>query len=150
MTPWTAQTIRLLATLMIAVVPAADSALAAQAQGEVFRDREVCPEMVVLPSASFVIGAPDSEAGRWKDEGPQQQVTIDHEFAVGVYEVTCEESSACMRARGCAGHELDDRGWGRGRRPVINVSWNDAWPYADWLADRTGEEYRVLSEAEWE
>ena len=146
MTPWTAKAIRPLSILMIAVVPAAEGALAAQAPGEVFRDCEVCPEMVVLPSGSFVTGAPDSEAGRWKNEGPQQRVTIDDAFAVGDYEVTCEEWTACARER--AGHACDDTGWGRG--PVINVSWNDAWRYADWLTERTGEEYRLLSEAECE
>ena len=82
-------------------------------------------------------------------EGPQHRVTIDHPFAVGVYEVTFEEWDACVRAGGCRGHEPDDEGWGRGRRPAIGVSWDDAWAYADWLTDQTGQEYRVLSEAEW-
>ena len=150
MTPWTTQATRLLSIVMIAVASASESTLVAQLPGEVFRDCDVCPEMVVLPSGSFVIGAPDSEVGRWKNEGPQQQVTIDYAFAVGIYEVTFEEWSACVRSRGCAGHEPDDRGWGRGRRPVINVSWNDAWRYAYWITERTGEEYRLLSEAEWE
>lgn len=150
MTPWTAKAIKPLPILMIGVMLAAESALAAQAPGEVLRDCDVCPEMVVLPSGSFVTGAPDSEAGRWKHEEPQQQVTIDDAFAVGIYEVTFEEWNACVRARGRDGHEPDDRGWGRGRRPVINVSWNDAWRYADCLTERTGEEYRLLSEAERE
>ena len=147
---WAAKAIRPLPRLMIAVVPAPEGALAAQAPGDVFRDCEVCPEMVVLPSGSFVIGAPDSEAGRWRNQGPQQQVTVDHAFAVGIYEVTFEEWHACVRASGCDAHEPDGRGWGRGRRPVINVRWNDAWRYADWLTGLTGEEYRLLSEAEWE
>lgn len=111
MTPWAAKAIRPLSILVIAVVLAAEGALAAQAPGEVFRDCDVCPEMAVVPSGSFVIGAPDSEVGRWKNEGSQQQVTIDYAFAVGVYEVTFEEWNACSRARGCAGHEPDDRGW---------------------------------------
>ena len=69
---------------------------------------------------------------------------------MGVYEVTFEEWDACVRGGGCEGYEPDDRGWGRGRRPVINVSWDDEGRYADWLTDQTGEEYRLLSEAEWE
>jgi len=64
--------------------------------------------------------------------------------------VTLEEWHACVRAGGCDGHEPHDEGWGRDRRPVIDVSWDDAWAYVDWLTERTGEEYRLLSEAEWE
>ncbi len=122
----------------------------AQEVGEVFRDCEVCPEMVVVPPGSFMMGSPASEEGRWGDEGPQHRVTIDYRFAVGVYEVTFEEWDACVLGGGCGGLEADDVGWGRGRRPVINVHWADAWAYADWLTERTGEEYRLLTEAEWE
>ena len=126
------------------------SPLAAQAVGEVFRDCDLCPEMVVVPPGSFMMGSPDSEEGRYFFEGPQHRVTIDSPFAVGVYEVTFEEWDACVRAGGCGGHDPRDLGYGRGRRPVIGVSWDDAWAYADWLTERTGEEYRLLSEAEWE
>ena len=124
--------------------------LAAQATGEVFQDCDVCPEMVVVPPGSFMMGSADSEEGRLSWEGSQHRVTIDYRFAVGVHEVTFEEWDACVPGGGCDGHEPDDEGWGRGRRPVINVSWHDAWAYADWLTERTGEEYRLLSEAEWE
>lgn len=130
--------------------------LSAQAVGEVFRDCDVCPEMVVVPSGTFMMGSPDSEEGRRSWEGPEHRVTIDYPFAVGVYEVTFEEWDACVRAGGCGGYEPYDGGYepydtsGRGRRPVFPVSWEDAWAYADWLADRTAEEYRLLSEAEWE
>lgn len=55
-----------------------------------------------------------------------------------------------MSGGGCGGYRPSDLGWGRGRHPVINVSWEDAWSYADWLTERTGEEYRLLSQAEWE
>ena len=116
----------------------------------VFRDCDVCPEMVVVPPGSFMMGSPDSEAGRFDWEGPQHRVTIDYTFAVGVHEVTFEEWAACVRAGGCGGHEPYDYGWGQGRRPVIDVSWDDARAYADWLTEWTGEEYRLLSEAEWE
>ena len=126
------------------------NSLAAQTPGRIIRDCDVCPEMVVVPPGSFMMGSPDSEADRMSREGPQHRVTIDYAFAVGVYEVTFEEWAACVRGGGCEGYEPDDRGWGRGRRPVIYVSWDDAWRYADWLTDQTGEEYRLLSEAEWE
>ena len=69
---------------------------------------------------------------------------------MGVYEVTFDEWDACIRGGGCGGHEPHDEGWGRGTQPVIGVSWDDAWLYADWLSQQTGEEYRLLSEAEWE
>ena len=64
--------------------------------------------------------------------------------------MTFEEWDACVRAGGCEGYEPDDYGYGRGRHPVTNVSWDNAWRYADWLTAQTGEEYRLLSEAEWE
>ena len=122
----------------------------AQEVGEVFRDCEACPEMVVVPSGSFMMGSPESDENWVPWEGPQHRVTIDYPFAVGVYEVTFEEWDACVVAGGCDGYEPDDEGWGRGRRPVIKVSWDDAWAYADWLTEQTGEEYRLLTEAEWE
>ena len=96
------------------------------------------------------MGSPETEEGRDDDEGPQHEVTINYAFAVGVYEITFDEWDACVRGGGCGGHEPDDWGYGRGRRPVIEVHWEDAWLYADWLTEQTGEEYRLLSEAEWE
>ena len=70
-------------------------------------------------------------------------------LAVGKYEVTFEEWDACVAANGCAQRPSDD-GWGRGRQPVINVSWQDAQQYVAWLSRRTGQRYRLLTEAEWE
>ena len=60
------------------------------------------------------------------------------------------EWDACVSAGGCGGYRPEDEGWGRGRRPVINVSWEDAQEYVRWLSRETGEDYRLLSEAEWE
>lgn len=131
--------------------PVNDSNSAAQAQqvGEVFRDCDVCPEMVVVSAGSFIMGSPETEEGRRDDEGPQRRVTIADAFAVGVYEVTFDEWDACVQGDGCGGYEPSDW-YGRGRRPVSEVRWEDAWLYADWLTERTGEDYRLLSEAEWE
>ena len=56
--------------------------------GEVFRDCDGCPELVVVPAGSYLMGSPSSEEGRFNDEGPQHRVTIGEPFAVGVYEVT--------------------------------------------------------------
>ena len=99
----------------------------AQAPGTTLQDCPECPEMVVVPGGPL---------------GPP--------FAVGVYEVTFGEWDACVSGGGCGGYRPDDRGWGRGRRPVMNVSWNDAKGYVRWLSRKTGEEYRLLSDAEWE
>ena len=114
------------------------------------RDCGECPELVVAPAGEFLMGSPDSERGRFSSEGPVHRVTIAEPFAVGVYEVTFEEWDACVRGGGCGGYRPRDRGWGRGRRPVINLSWYDARSYVEWLRKRTGKGYRLLSESEWE
>ena len=140
-----------------AAVPSASASRPAAAQGSNapmssgsgFRDCDACPEMVVIPAGSFVMGSPASEAERFADEGPQREVTIPRAFSIGKYEVTFDEWDACLRDGGC-GIGAADLGWGRGRRPVINVSWNNAKQYAAWLARKTGKNYRLLSEAEWE
>ena len=118
--------------------------------GREFRDCAECPEMVVVPAGEYMMGSPDWEGGRRDTEGPQHLVRIERAFAVGKYEVTFEEWDACVAGSGCGGYRPDDKGWGRGRRPVINVSWKDAKAYVEWLSGETGEKYRLLSEAEWE
>ena len=118
--------------------------------GERFRDCSVCPEVVVVPAGSFLMGSPPSEEGRTNIEEVQREVTISQPLAVGVYEVTFAEWDACVTDRGCNGHRPDDAGWRRGLQPVINVSWGDAQAYVAWLAEDTGRPYRLLSEAEWE
>ncbi len=117
---------------------------AAMRPGRVFRDCEGCPEMVVVSAGSFTMGSPWHNIGR-----PQHLVTIREPFAVGKYEVTFSEWDACVSAGGC-GHRPGDESWGRGRRPVMNVSWKDARSYVRWLSRKTGKRYRLLSEAEWE
>ncbi len=117
--------------------------------GRSFRDCDVCPEMVMIPAGSFTMGSPDSEPMRAFYEGPQHQVTISRSFAAGRYEVTFDEWDACVREGGCS-HNPSDAGGGRGRRPVFQVSWNDAKEYVAWLSRKTGKTYRLLSEAEWE
>ena len=117
--------------------------------GRRIQDCPECPELVVVPAGSFRMGSPSGEEGRLNREGPVHRVRIAEPFAAGVYEVTFAEWDACRRGGGCT-HDPDDRGWGRGTRPVINVSWNDARQYVRWLAGRTGKGYRLLSESEWE
>ena len=126
--------------------------------GSIFRDTlsigSEGPEMVVIPSGSFTMGSPSGESGRDSDEGPLREVVIDYSFAVGKYAVTWADWDLCVSDGGCDGSGPDgaggDKGWGKGSRPVINVDWNDAQAYADWLSGQTGESYRLLSEAEWE
>lgn len=73
-----------------------------------------------------------------------------HNFEAGRFEVTFAEWDACVADGGCNGYRPSDQGWGRGRRPLINVSWNDAQAYVQWLSQRTGRQYRLLTEREWE
>ena len=95
-----------------------------------------------------MMGSPTSESGRGGGEGPLLLVTLAKPFAVGKFEVTFDEWGTCVRDGKCS--EVEDKGWGRGRRPVINVNWTQAIGYAKWLSDKTGKQYRLLSEAEWE
>ena len=118
--------------------------------GKTFRDCTGCPEMVVVPAGTFNMGSNASEESRGDDEGPVHQVTISVPFAVSKYEVTFSEWDACIAAGGCGGYRPDDEGWGRGNRPVINVSWEDANEFVRWLSSETSKKYRLLSESEWE
>ena len=91
---------------------------------------------------------PPGEPDRDDDEGPQHTVTIAKPLAAGKYEITSDEWDACVAGGGCA--RAADDGWGRGRRPVIRVSYEQAIGYTEWLSKKTGKPYRLLSEAEWE
>jgi formylglycine-generating enzyme required for sulfatase activity len=103
------------------------------------------PQMVPIAKGRFTIGSPDGQGD--DDEHPSQVISMDA-FEIGKYEVTFKEydvfASATLREK------PSDRGWGRERRPVINVSWDDAIAYAQWLSQMTGKNYRLPSEAEWE
>ena len=107
-----------------------------------------CPEMVVVPAGSFTMGSPSTEPQRNSDEA-QVRVSIAKPLAVGKYAVTFDEWDACVADGGCNGYKPSDQGWGRGKRPVINVHWDDAKAFASWLS-RTGKTYRLLSESERE
>ena len=116
---------------------------------DTFKECANCPEMVVLPSGSYTMGSPPSERGHNDNEGPQHNVTIAKAFAVGKFDVTFDEWTACVAGGGCDGYKPPDQGWGRGRRPVI-ADWYDAKNYVTWLSKTTGKTYRLLSKSEWE
>lgn len=118
--------------------------------GRRIKDCVVCPELVVVPSGRFVMGSSKLEAERRSNEGPMHTVNIQYKLAVGVFEVTFDEWDACLEDGGCNGYKPDDEGWGRGQRPVINVKWSDAQNYVMWLSEKAGQQYRLLSESEWE
>jgi formylglycine-generating enzyme required for sulfatase activity len=131
---------------------------AAQERGlkpkDAFRECENCPEMVVVPAGSFTMGSPASEKERSDDEGPQHAVTIGRPFAVGKTHVTVDQFRVFATERGFSARSGCD--WRNpcfkqdGSHPVACVSWDDANAYAQWLAQKTGESYRLLSEAEFE
>ena len=106
----------------------------------------VGPEMVELPAGKFRRG--DLHADCDPDELPVRQVTIAKPFAIGRYPVTFEEYDLFAERTGRA--RPGDEGWGRGRRPVVNVSWYDATAYAEWLSQQTGRRYRLPTNAELE
>ena len=106
--------------------------------------------MVTIHPGQFQMGSPAHEVKRDRTEGPVQTVSIDYPFEVGKYEVTFAEWDKCVASGGCKGYRPDDGGWGRGKRPVINISWQDAQNYIKWLNKKTGLTYRLLSESEWE
>jgi formylglycine-generating enzyme required for sulfatase activity len=117
--------------------------------GRVFRDCAACPVMAVIPGGTFWQGADETSALTLEAEKPRRLVTIPKPIAVGIHEVTMAEWDACADDGGCTVRPADN-GWGRDRRPVIMVSWNDAEEYVRWLSDTTGERYRLPSESEWE
>lgn len=148
--------------------------------GDVFRECDVCPEMVVIPAGRFTMGSPAGEEGRYDDEGPQHTVAISRPFAVGRFEVTRSEFAAFVTAArhsmtgGCWVYDGEwnkeaSRNWASpgfsqtDRDPVVCVNWADAQAYIDWLNSRAarqvagaggfgagGGPYRLLTEAEWE
>jgi formylglycine-generating enzyme required for sulfatase activity len=117
----------------------------------VFKDcrpsSSACPEMVVVPGGSFLMGT--AGGGPNGNEGPQHLVRV-KQFAASRFEITFDNWATCGEAGGCNIPQIRDAGFGRGRHPVINVSWDEANDYVRWLSKITGKSYRLLTEAEWE
>jgi formylglycine-generating enzyme required for sulfatase activity len=111
-----------------------------------FKDCARCPQTVVIPAGEFTMGSPPSDL----EAETQHRVTIAYPFAVSKFEITFDEWQACLKDGGCGGYRPDDQGSGRGKRPVIDISWEKAKAYVNWLSRKTGKRYRLLSESEWE
>ncbi len=101
------------------------------------------PEMVRIPTGSFLMGNKDDVTAM-----PVHKVTINKHFAMSKYEITFDDYDIFAQATNRA--LPDDNRWGRGNRPVINISFDDARAYARWLSETTGKKYRLPTEAEWE
>ncbi len=112
-----------------------------------FRVDPTTPDMAGIAGGCFQMGSPEREPERHSDER-RHWVCLDDAFAIGKREVTFAEYDGFARATGRV--LPNDRGWGRDRHPVIDVSWQDATDYAEWLSGRTGRRYRLPTEAEWE
>ena len=104
-------------------------------------------EMVSIPGGTFRMG--DLSGVGDYDEKPVHVVTV-KPFRLGKYEVTFAQWDACVADGGCGGYTPDDWVYGRGDRPVMNVSWYDAQSFISWLNGRTGGNFRLPTEAEWE
>jgi formylglycine-generating enzyme required for sulfatase activity len=113
--------------------------------GPVFQDCADCPTMVTLPTGRFIMGANDQR----ETYGPAHDQVMPKRIAIARTETTFAQYDVCVDEGECAGG-TSDHGWGRGKQPVINVSWQDAVDYAEWLSRRTGFTYRLPTEIEWE
>ena len=117
-----------------------------------FRDcDDHCPEMALIPPGTFLMGSDASEKDGKDSEKPRHAVQIAYPFAVGAHEVTLAEWEACVNDGGCSSVPLERHGESDGgKRPVTHVTWHEANAYTEWLSGRTGMDYRLPSESEWE
>ena len=107
------------------------------------------PDMIQIPGGTVIMGSPMTELGRSPDEAPQHRVTLPP-FMLSKNLVTFDDWDACVADGGCKGYKPSDEGWGRGKRPVINVNWFEVQTYLTWVSHKTGIAYRLPTEAEWE
>jgi formylglycine-generating enzyme required for sulfatase activity len=158
----TARTTGILALLLLPVLALA---AAPPKPGKHIKECSNCPELVVLPAGSFLMGSPASEPERDADE-PQHRVNITKSFAIATTQVTWNQWEACVRDNWCEGEQIDlalrnnpdgtrnanYKDKGRGTRPAVGMSWYDAQRFVGWLNWKTGNDdaYRLPSEAEWE
>jgi formylglycine-generating enzyme required for sulfatase activity len=131
-------------------VPASSSCSFNKAFRDYLQDGGFGPEMVLIPAGQFKMGNVQEEVNLNEEVDANQQLMIYIEsFAIGRYEITFAEYDRFAIATGVK--KPDDQGWGRGNRPVINVSLEEATAYAEWLnVQQTNRQYRLPTEAEWE
>jgi formylglycine-generating enzyme required for sulfatase activity len=115
--------------------------------GNYFRECIDCPDMAEIPLGSFLFGSPEGEDARVEAEGPLTPVTLTRPFAISVREVTVADWRKCVAGGGC---RTLPSGNGNDKAPVVNVDWDDAREYVVWLSRKTGSNYRLPTEAEWE
>ena len=116
--------------------------------GKEFSDCTACPQMIVVPAGSFTQGAPDDDALALSTERPTRRVSFKKLFAIGKHEVTYGEWAHCVSEQRCS--PVPEPDWATANHPVVNVSWESANEYAEWLSTKTRETYRLPSESEWE
>jgi formylglycine-generating enzyme required for sulfatase activity len=112
--------------------------------GDSFKDCSTCPEMVAITPEPFVMG--DNKGDR--SERPAHRVRLSKPFAIGKYEVSVGQWSECVEAGAC--EPVSESIRTSDQAPIRDVSWDDARDYVRWLSEKTGEPYRLPTEAEWE
>jgi formylglycine-generating enzyme required for sulfatase activity len=154
-----------LGALFTLLLASGSSYAQSQKPGETFSECRNCPEMVVLPAGSYLMGSPPNEPER-RDNENQRTITFTRPFAISTTPVTWDQWEACVRDRWCEGTGIDEalrlgmngqpnenyRDWGRGTRPAVGMSWHDAQHFVGWLNWKAGVDdlYSMPSEAQWE
>ena len=129
--------------------PPPDEARAKEDRPSAFLDCDQCPELIAIPAGRFQMGAPETDADAEPEEKPRREVAIDKAFALGRYEVSerewaaCANDAACRNVRPASATVLADS-------PKTHVTWQDTQDFLRWLNGKTGQSYRLPSEAEWE